>query len=54
MTLSRELRTLDDMNNSGLWMICATLSHELKAMDAMNSSTLWMVSMTRDPMSLHL
>ena len=29
MTLGRELRALDAMNKSRLWMICATLSREL-------------------------
>ena len=54
MTLSREFRVLDAMNNLGLWTICATSGHEVRAMDVMNNSTLWMVSMTWDPMSSHL
>ena len=37
MTSSRDLRALDDMNGSRLWMICVTLGDELKAMDALNN-----------------
>ena len=40
MTMGRELRALDDMNNSRLWMTRATQGRELKALDAMNSSGL--------------
>ena len=39
MTLGRELRVLDSMNKSRLWMICVTLSRELKVVDALNNST---------------
>ena len=35
MTLGRELKALDAMNNSGLWMIWTILSRELMALDAM-------------------
>ena len=44
MTQGCELRALDVMNNSVLWMIGTTLGHELKALniinnpDAMNNS----------------
>ena len=41
MTQGRELRALDVMNNSGLWIIEITLGHELRALDAMNNSRLW-------------
>ena len=37
MTLGHELKALDAMNNSRLWMTLATLRRELKALDAMNS-----------------
>ena len=37
MNLARELRSLDTMNNSRLWLTGMTPSHELKALDAMNS-----------------
>ena len=43
MTLSLELKAIDVMNNSGLWMTGVTLGRELKAMDAMNNSGLWMI-----------
>ena len=36
MTPSRELKALDVMNNSGLWMTWTTLGYELKPLDAMN------------------
>ena len=36
MTLGRELRALDAMNNLGLWMTWTTSSYELKALDVMN------------------
>ena len=42
MTMDCELKALDAMNKSGLWMIGATLGHELRALDAMNSSRLWL------------
>ena len=41
MNLNRELKALDAMNSSGLYMTLKTLGHELKALDAMNSSGLW-------------
>ena len=42
MTLGRELKGLDAMNISRLWMTSTTLDHELKFLDAMNSYRLWM------------
>ena len=41
-TLSRELRALDVMNNSGLWMKSTTLGHDIRALDAMNKSELYL------------
>ena len=38
---SHELKPLDAMSSSGLWMIWMTLCHELKAMDNMNDSGSW-------------
>ena len=35
-----ELKALNAMNNSGLWMIWTTLGCELKALEAMNTSEL--------------
>ena len=46
--MGHQLRALDAMNGSRLWMTLATLSHELKARDAMNRSGLWMTSTTLD------
>ena len=43
---SLELRPLDAMNRSWLWMIRTILLHELKPLDAMNSSGLWMTRIT--------
>ena len=37
MILGHVLGALDAMNNTRLWMICATPGHELKAMDALNN-----------------
>ena len=37
MTQGRELRALDVMNKSGLWMIGMTPGHELRALEAMNN-----------------
>ena len=34
---SRELKPLDVMNNSGLWMIWKILGHELEALETMNN-----------------
>ena len=45
MTKGCELRALDVMNNSGLWMTGTTPGHELKALDAMNNSRLWLICM---------
>ena len=36
MTEGHELKALDAMNNSSLWMTRATPSDELKALDAIN------------------
>ena len=52
ITLSRELKALDALNNSRLWMTWVTPGHEPMALDAMKSSELWMIWMTQDPMSL--
>ena len=35
MTLSRDLKALDAMNNLGLLITCATLGCELRTVDAM-------------------
>ena len=43
MTQGRELKALNVMNNSGLWMIAMIPGHELRALDAMNSSRLWSI-----------
>ena len=43
---SYELRPLDTMNNSRLWMIWTILHHTLKQLDAMNNLGLWMTWMT--------
>ena len=40
-TLSCELKALDAMNNSGLWMTIVTHGRDLRALDATNSSKLW-------------
>ena len=42
MTLGRELRSLDAMNRSGLWITWATLGRELRVIAAMNRSRLWL------------
>ena len=54
MTLSHELKALNAMNNSKLWMICSTLGHDLRALDAMNNSELLIICTTRDPVSSNL
>ena len=43
---SRELRPLDSMTSSGLWMTWMILGHETMALKAMNCLGLWMTSMT--------
>ena len=43
MTSGHELRALNVMNNTKLWMICTCLGHELKDLDAMKSLGLWMI-----------
>ena len=42
MILGHELKGLDAMNSSGLWMIETTPDQESNALDAMNSLGLWM------------
>ena len=41
MILGCELRSLDAMNNSGLYMTWAPLAREFKALDAMSTLGLW-------------
>ena len=36
MTLDRELRALDGIDDSGLWISKTTLGHELKALNGMD------------------
>ena len=43
MTLGHELRSLDVMNNSMLWVIYTILGHELKDLDVLNKLGLWMI-----------
>ena len=43
MVLGHELRSLNAMNSSMLWMIHTILGHELEDLDAMNKSGLWMI-----------
>ena len=38
---SREIKPLDAIDSSGLWMLWIILSHELMTLDAMNSLGLW-------------
>ena len=52
MTLGRELKVLDAMNNLELWMTCSTLDYDLRPLDAINSAKLLIICMTQDPMSL--
>ena len=54
MTLGHELKALDSMNSSDLWMTCSTLGHDLKALDAKNSSKLLIICTTEDLLSLDL
>ena len=54
MTLCHELKALDAMNSSELWMTCSTLGHDLRALDAMNNLELLIIYMTWDPVSLNL
>ena len=37
MILGHDLKDIDDMNNSGLWMIWTVLGRELKALYVMKS-----------------
>ena len=43
MTSGYEIRSLNAMNNIGLWMICTSLGRDLKDLDAMKSLGLWMI-----------
>ena len=43
MTSGHELRALNAVNNTGLWMICTSLGRELKDLDAIKSLRLWMI-----------
>ena len=52
MTLGRELKVVDAMNNSKLGMTYSTLGRELWTLDAMNNLELLIICMTQDPMSL--
>ena len=42
MTLGRELKALDSMNKSKLWMTCSTMGLDFRTLDAMNNSGLGM------------
>ena len=46
MTQGHELRALDVMNNSSMWMTGTTPTHELMALDAMKNSRLWLICMS--------
>ena len=48
---SYELKVIDAMNNSRLWMTWATLVQRPRALNAMKSLDLWMISITWDPLS---
>ena len=54
MTLCGELKALDAMNNSKLWMSCCTMGHDLRTPDAMNNSELLIIGTTQDPVSSDL
>ena len=54
MTLGHELKALDAMNKSKLWMACSTLGHDLKALDVVNNLELLIICRTQDPVSLDL
>ena len=54
ITLGRELKALDAMNNLDLWMTCSTLGHDFRPLDAMNSLELLIICTTQDPMILDL
>ena len=54
MTLGCELKALNAMNSSKLWMTCSTLGHDLRALHTMNNLELLIICTTRDPMSLNL
>ena len=54
MTLGRELKALDAINNLGLWMTCFILGRDLRALDVMNNLELLIICMTQDPVSLYL
>ena len=42
MTLCHELKALDAINSSKLWMTSTILGRGLRALDAMNKSRLWL------------
>ena len=42
MTPGHELKALDVINNSRLWMISMTQGHEFRDLVVMNNSGLWM------------
>ena len=46
MTLSRELRTVDVINNSGLWITWMPIVHEIRPLYSMNNSGLWLTRKT--------
>ena len=54
MTIGHELKALDAMNNSKLWMSCCTMGHDLRTPDAMNNSELLIIGTTQDPVSSDL
>ena len=54
MTLGHELKALDSMNSSELWMTSSTLGHDLKALDAKNNSKLLIICTIEDLLSLDL
>ena len=43
MTSGYELKVLDGINNSELWMIRTTLGHDLRVLDIMKISRLWLI-----------
>ena len=47
MTLVHEIKTLNSINNSGLWLTRKSPSCELRALNAMHNSRLSMIRKTR-------
>ena len=39
---SHEIKPLDSMDNSGLWMTWMTLGHKIKALNVLNNTEVWM------------